>query len=67
MENIPRMLPEGLAAQIDYGSWPVPPIFDFIEEKGELARKEMFTTFNMGIGMVLAVPEEAAVNVIKAP
>ena len=64
-ENIPRMLPEGLAAQIDYGSWPVPPIFDFIEEKGELARKEMFTTFNMGIGMVLAVPEEAAVNVIK--
>ncbi|MGA9290547.1 MAG: phosphoribosylformylglycinamidine cyclo-ligase [Anaerobacillus sp.] len=64
-ENIPRMLPEGLAAQIDYGSWPVPPIFDLIEDKGDLARKEMFTTFNMGIGMVLAVPEDEAVTVIK--
>ncbi|WP_165999328.1 phosphoribosylformylglycinamidine cyclo-ligase [Bacillus sp. Cs-700] len=65
-ENIPRMLPEGLAAQVDYGSWPIPPIFDLIEKKGNLARKEMFTTFNMGIGMVLAVPEDVAVNVIKA-
>ncbi|QHA90279.1 phosphoribosylformylglycinamidine cyclo-ligase [Bacillus sp. N1-1] len=65
-ENIPRMLPEGLAAQIDYGSWPIPPIFDLIEKKGNLARKEMFTTFNMGVGMVLAVPEDEAVNVIKA-
>jgi len=65
-ENIPRMLPEGLAAQVDYGSWPIPPIFDLIEKKGNLARKEMFTTFNMGVGMVLAVPEDEAVNVIKA-
>ena len=65
-ENIPRMLPEGLAAQIDYGSWPIPPIFDFIEKKGSLSRKEMFTTFNMGVGMVLAVPEDAAINVIKS-
>jgi phosphoribosylformylglycinamidine cyclo-ligase len=65
-ENIPRMLPEGLAAQIDYGSWPIPPIFDLIEKKGNLARKEMFTTFNMGVGMVLAVPEDAAINVIKS-
>ncbi|WP_273835994.1 phosphoribosylformylglycinamidine cyclo-ligase [Guptibacillus sedimenti] len=65
-ENIPRMLPEGLAAQVDYGSWPIPPIFDLIEKKGNLSRKEMFTTFNMGVGMVLAVPEDEAVNVIKA-
>ncbi|PFG02836.1 phosphoribosylformylglycinamidine cyclo-ligase [Bacillus sp. es.036] len=65
-ENIPRMLPEGLAAQVDYGSWPIPPIFDLIEKKGNLVRKEMFTTFNMGVGMVLAVPEDEAVNVIKA-
>ncbi|MCA0173696.1 phosphoribosylformylglycinamidine cyclo-ligase [Bacillus sp. RAR_GA_16] len=65
-ENIPRMLPEGLAARIDYGSWPVPPIFDLIETKGNLARKEMFTTFNMGIGMVLSVPEDEAINVIKS-
>ncbi|MBN8210146.1 phosphoribosylformylglycinamidine cyclo-ligase [Bacillus sp. NTK071] len=64
-ENIPRMLPEGLAAQIDYGSWPIPAIFDLIESKGKLARKEMFTTFNMGIGMVLAVPGDEAVSVMK--
>ena len=64
-ENIPRMLPEGLAAQIDYGSWPIPAIFDLIESKGSLARKEMFTTFNMGIGMVLAVPGDEAVSVMK--
>ncbi|MBA2876839.1 phosphoribosylformylglycinamidine cyclo-ligase [Thermaerobacillus caldiproteolyticus] len=55
IENIPRMLPEGLSAEIDYGSWPIPPIFDLLQEKGDLARKEMFNIFNMGIGMVLAV------------
>ncbi|EIT84892.1 phosphoribosylaminoimidazole synthetase [Fictibacillus macauensis ZFHKF-1] len=65
-ENIPRMLPDGLCAEVDYGSWPIPPIFDFIEESGNLSRKEMFTTFNMGIGMVLAVPHEEAIPVIAA-
>jgi phosphoribosylformylglycinamidine cyclo-ligase len=65
IENIPRMLPEGLAAEVDYGSWPVPPVFDLIEEKGGLTRKEMFTTFNMGIGMVLAVSEESMLPVIR--
>lgn len=64
-ENIPRMLPEGLTAQVDYGSWPVPPIFDLIEKSGELSRREMFTTFNMGIGMALSVPPEEVVEVIK--
>lgn len=65
IENIPRMLPEGLAAEVDYGSWPVPPIFDLIEEKGNLTRKEMFTTFNMGIGMVLSVSEENMLPIIR--
>ncbi|WP_377891735.1 phosphoribosylformylglycinamidine cyclo-ligase [Alkalihalobacillus sp. R86527] len=64
-ENIPRMLPEGLTAQIDYGSWPIPPIFELIEKSGELTRREMFTTFNMGVGMVLSVPGSDAVEVIK--
>lgn len=64
-ENIPRMLPEGLRADIDYGSWPVPPVFDLIEDAGNLTRKEMFTTFNMGIGMVVAVSEQAVSRVIK--
>jgi phosphoribosylformylglycinamidine cyclo-ligase len=60
IENIPRMLPEGLGAEIDDGSWPVLPIFELLREKGNLERGEMFSIFNMGIGMVLAVDREVA-------
>ncbi|MFF3024130.1 phosphoribosylformylglycinamidine cyclo-ligase [Gottfriedia sp. NPDC057948] len=65
IENIPRMLPEGIGAEIDYGSWPIQPIFDLLEEIGELKREEMFNIFNMGIGMVLAVSEENLHDTIK--
>ncbi|MGG0175431.1 phosphoribosylformylglycinamidine cyclo-ligase [Gottfriedia acidiceleris] len=65
IENIPRMLPEGIGAEIDYGSWPIQPIFDLLEEVGELKREEMFNIFNMGIGMVLAVSEENLHDTIK--
>jgi phosphoribosylformylglycinamidine cyclo-ligase len=65
IENIPRMLPEGIGAEIDYGSWPIPPIFDLLQETGGLNRNEMFNIFNMGIGMVLAVSESEFVGVIK--
>ncbi|MBB3868727.1 phosphoribosylformylglycinamidine cyclo-ligase [Parageobacillus toebii NBRC 107807] len=58
IENIPRMLPKGLGAEIDYGSWPIPPVFDLLQEKGNLLRRDMFSIFNMGIGMVLAVDSE---------
>lgn len=58
VENIPRMLPEGVCAEIDYGSWPIPPIFDLLQEKGKLVRQEMFNIFNMGIGLVMAVDSE---------
>ncbi|MBP0725998.1 phosphoribosylformylglycinamidine cyclo-ligase [Bacillus sp. RG28] len=64
IENIPRMLPEGIGAVIDYGSWPIQPIFDLLEEVGELSREEMFNIFNMGIGMVLAVDEKNMHDVI---
>jgi phosphoribosylformylglycinamidine cyclo-ligase len=64
IENIPRMLPEGLGAEIDYGSWPIPPIFDLLQEKGNLLRRDMFSIFNMGIGMVLAVDSEITHSVI---
>ncbi|GAF17308.1 LOW QUALITY PROTEIN: phosphoribosylformylglycinamidine cyclo-ligase [Bacillus sp. JCM 19046] len=57
-ENIPRMLPDRLGAEIDNGSWPVPNIFSFIKEKGSLADKDLFSTFNMGIGWCLQVTEE---------
>ena len=60
IENIPRMIPDGLAAHIELGSWPVPAIFDMIERAGAIEHAEMFNVFNMGIGMVLAVGEDDA-------
>lgn len=56
IENIPRMLPEGLSAKIHQGSWDIPPIFPLMQKKAELSERDMFNTFNMGIGLVLAVP-----------
>lgn len=55
IENIPRMLPDGLCAYIEEGSWNVLPIFELIQESGQVERMSMYNTFNMGIGMVLAV------------
>lgn len=54
-ENIPRMLPEGKRAVVEKGSWTVPPIFSLLMEKGGIEEDVMYHTFNMGIGMVLAV------------
>lgn len=64
-ENVPRMLPDGLCAEMDAGSWPVPPIFDVLEKHGGLSRKDMAGTFNLGIGMVLAVSLEEASALIR--
>jgi phosphoribosylformylglycinamidine cyclo-ligase len=58
--NLDRILPQGLAAHLDPKAWPLPPIFSLIQEQGQVARAEMFRTFNMGIGMVAAVAAEAA-------
>jgi len=55
IENIPRMIPDGLKAVIHRGTWPVLPIFKLIYEKGNVCEMDMYNTFNMGIGMVLAV------------
>ncbi|MCH4208743.1 phosphoribosylformylglycinamidine cyclo-ligase [Bifidobacterium sp.] len=60
IENIPRMIPDGLAARIMLGSWDIPPIFDVIEQAGGIDHMEMFNVFNMGIGMVLAVASNHA-------
>ncbi|WP_126425110.1 phosphoribosylformylglycinamidine cyclo-ligase [Brevibacillus marinus] len=64
-ENIPRILPRGTQAEIDYGSWPVHPIFTLLAELGGIDQAAMFRTFNMGIGMVLVVRNEDAVAVIQ--
>ena len=60
IENVPRMIPDGLAAEINLGTWPVLPIFDVLEKAGEIDHMEMYNIFNMGLGMVLAVPAERA-------
>lgn len=54
-DNIPRILPKGLQAEIRDGSWEVPKIFSFIQQVGEISDYDMFRTFNMGIGMILVV------------
>jgi phosphoribosylformylglycinamidine cyclo-ligase len=50
------MLPEGLAAQIDTGAWTIPPIFELLRRSGNLPEDDYRRTFNLGIGMMLAVP-----------
>ena len=65
LENIPRMLPQGVNVRIDYGSWPILPIFKLLQEAGSVTNYDMFRTFNMGIGMVLVVPAEQAEEAIR--
>jgi phosphoribosylformylglycinamidine cyclo-ligase len=59
-ENIPRVLPKGLAVKIREDSWPVPQIFKQIKKQGGVEEKEMFRTFNMGIGLVVIVESRSA-------
>jgi phosphoribosylformylglycinamidine cyclo-ligase len=58
--NLPRVLPRGCRAVVRDGSWPVPPIFRFLQDGGRIAPAEMRRTLNMGIGFVLVVPPDAA-------
>ena len=55
-ENLPRVLPRGTAAVIEMGSWPVLPIFEHLQQLGNVPQDEMLRTFNMGMGMLLVVP-----------
>jgi len=65
IENIPRVLPEGVNVDIAYGSWPILPIFELMQQKGSISNRDMFTTFNMGIGLVVVVPAEQAEDAIR--
>jgi phosphoribosylformylglycinamidine cyclo-ligase len=65
IENIPRMLPEGLGAELKEENWELPPVFKMMEKIGELDRTEMYNIFNMGTGMVIAVEEKDASAVIE--
>ena len=59
-ENVPRMMTEGLTARIDLSTFPRLPIFDLIQKKGNIPERDMYNTFNMGLGMLLALPADQA-------
>jgi phosphoribosylformylglycinamidine cyclo-ligase len=61
--NVPRILPKGVRASIDPGSWPRPAIFDLLQRHGELTDDEMLRVFNCGLGMLLVVPREQAKDI----
>ena len=68
-ENIPRCLPDGLSAKIRRGAVRVPPLFDLIAREGNIPERDMFNTFNMGVGMALVVPDadaDKAISILKA-
>ncbi len=65
-ENVPRILPQGCAAEIDLNAWTVPSIFQFIQDRGGVSRDEMYRTFNMGVGLVVACSSRTADRVISS-
>jgi phosphoribosylformylglycinamidine cyclo-ligase len=65
-ENVPRVLPEHLAARIDVGGWSVPPVFEVIAADQGVSRAEMYRVFNMGIGMAIVVAADAADELLTA-
>jgi phosphoribosylformylglycinamidine cyclo-ligase len=55
-ENLPRILPKGMGAQVELGSWPVLPIFEHLRDLGQVSQDEMMRTFNMGVGLIAVIP-----------
>jgi phosphoribosylformylglycinamidine cyclo-ligase len=55
-ENLPRIMPKNVTAQVELGSWPVLPIFEHLRELGQVSEDEMMRTFNMGIGLIAVIP-----------
>ena len=67
-ENVPRMMTDGLTARIELNSFPRLPIFGLIQSKGNIPQRDMYNTFNMGIGMILAIPAaqaQQALDILK--
>lgn len=60
VDNIPRILPKGYKAVLDTTTWPMPPIFPLLQRLGEIPEKEMYRTFNMGVGLLVIVPDAKA-------
>jgi len=64
-ENIPRVLPVGLTAELDKNSWPLPPLFQWLQQQGNIEAGEMYRTFNCGIGMAVIVAADQAQTAVK--
>ncbi len=63
-DNLPRILPPGTAARVRLGSWEVPPLFQFLQDAGRVPQGDMLRTFNMGVGMIVVAPPDAALRII---
>jgi len=59
LENIIRVVPDGLGIDLDAGAWTAPPVFDWLQREGKVAREEMWRTFNCGVGFTVILPEDA--------
>lgn len=64
-ENIPRILPDGYGVDIKLNSWEMPPIFQYMKEKGNISQEEMYATFNMGIGLIMIADEKDAQGILQ--
>ena len=64
-ENIPRVLPQGLTAELDKNSWQLPPLFQWLQQQGNIEAGEMYRTFNCGIGMTVIVAADHAETAVK--
>ncbi len=65
VDNLPRILPEGVGAKLFKGTWDVPPIFSLIQELGGIDDEEMYRVFNMGLGMLFVLPPQDVARVLK--
>lgn len=65
IENVPRMLPDSLRAVIKKGSWDILPVFEMMRKRAELAERDMYNTFNMGLGMIVAVDAQKADEAVR--
>ena len=63
-ENLPRVFPDGVRARINRKAWTVPPLFDALSQLGQVDREEMYRVFNMGIGLIIIVPDQVADTVM---
>jgi len=66
IDNVPRVLPQGMAAKFNGRSWAIPPIFQLIQQRGNISQNEMYRVFNMGIGMVVICSPDNVAQLTKA-